>query len=203
MHTHTMLKSRGRILTFVGHTPTPTALPAPGKRYITFTSTLLHPVSRGSVHISSLSPQAQPDLNPNILGAEFDFQMLAHILKFTIGKLATTMPFGGDVKGFVMPPEGTAKNVLGKQGILDSEQASQEGKTDEAGRAIEEYLKKWVRTLFHPLGTAAMLPFEDGGVVNPELLVYGTNNLRVADASIIPLVRAFSHSVFLSKRQGK
>lgn len=33
-----------------------------------------------------------------------------------------------------------------------------------------------------------MLPLEQGGVVDPTLKVYGTNNVYVADAGIIPLV---------------
>lgn len=35
-------------------------------------------------------------------------------------------------------------------------------------------------------GTAAMAPQEIGGVVDGELKVYGTTNLRVVDASIFP-----------------
>ena len=39
---------------------------------------------------------------------------------------------------------------------------------------------------FHPVGTAAMLPRELGGVVDDKLLVYGVSRLSVVDASVIP-----------------
>lgn len=42
------------------------------------------------------------------------------------------------------------------------------------------------RSNFHPVGTASMLPREKGGVVDADLKVYGTENVRVIDASIIP-----------------
>lgn len=35
-----------------------------------------------------------------------------------------------------------------------------------------------------------MLPLELGGVVSPELLIYGTANLRVVDAGIVPLIQS-------------
>lgn len=39
----------------------------------------------------------------------------------------------------------------------------------------------------HPLGTCAMMPRLLGGVVDSDLRVYGTKNVRVVDASVMPL----------------
>ena len=36
-------------------------------------------------------------------------------------------------------------------------------------------------------GTASMLPRDLGGVVDSELKVYGTQNLRIMDLSVLPL----------------
>ena len=32
-----------------------------------------------------------------------------------------------------------------------------------------------------------MIPKKDGGVVDPEFKVYGTNNLRIVDGSVLPI----------------
>ena len=49
-----------------------------------------------------------------------------------------------------------------------------------------EWLKGSYAPNNHPVSTASMLPREDGGVVDSELMVYGTTNLRVVDASVLP-----------------
>ncbi len=44
-------------------------------------------------------------------------------------------------------------------------------------------------TIFHPVGTCAMGPHvDDGAVVDSRLRVHGIENLRVADASIMPTI---------------
>lgn len=53
----------------------------------------------------------------------------------------------------------------------------------------EEWKSFWLsrfRAGWHPVGSAAMLPREWGGVVNGDLKVYGTSNVRIVDASVIP-----------------
>lgn len=50
-----------------------------------------------------------------------------------------------------------------------------------------EWLRKSASTEFHPSSSCAMLPEKQGGVVDANLLVYGLSNVRVADASVIPI----------------
>lgn len=56
-----------------------------------------------------------------------------------------------------------------------------------------EELKAWIASRIspstgHPIGTASLAPRELGGVVGPDLRVYGTSKLSVADNSIMPLI---------------
>ena len=51
----------------------------------------------------------------------------------------------------------------------------------------EDWIRNAAGTEYHPSSTCAMLPRNKGGVVNPDLKVYGTRNLRVVDASVPPI----------------
>ena len=52
----------------------------------------------------------------------------------------------------------------------------------------KEYIRNSSGSMWHSTSTCAMLPKDRGGVVNENLIVYGTSNLRVVDASVMPLI---------------
>ncbi|MFF5208190.1 GMC family oxidoreductase [Streptosporangium sp. NPDC000396] len=66
------------------------------------------------------------------------------------------------------------------------------------GAETDEELTRWIRergeTLYHPVGTCRMGP-DDESVVDPSLRVRGVEGLRVADASIMPVInRGHTHA---------
>jgi choline dehydrogenase len=63
------------------------------------------------------------------------------------------------------------------------------------GANVVEYddIAAWIRrqytpTIYHPVGTAAKMPRELGGVVGEDLKVHGTERLSIVDASIMPSI---------------
>ncbi|KZW03649.1 alcohol oxidase [Exidia glandulosa HHB12029] len=152
------------IVMIPGFNPTGTVtVPTAGTSYLTVAAVLQHPFSRGSVHITSTDPVAKPAVDPNYLSVAFDKAVLLEGIKF-IRKLASTEPLASHIASFNDPPASST--------------------TDEQ---LEQYLKLGLESLKHPVGTCAMAPREIGGVVSEQLLVHGTVNLRVVDASVFPL----------------
>ncbi|KAK3290360.1 choline dehydrogenase [Chaetomium fimeti] len=140
------------------------ALGYTGGKFITLISTVMHPFSRGSVHIDSKHPHGKPVIDPNFMNNEYDHKALVEAAKFA-RQIANTEPIKSVWKAETEPGETV--------------------QTDEQWLA---YAKKTMGSFYHPVGTCAMLPRDDGGVVDAELRVYGTTNLRVVDNSIIPII---------------
>ncbi|EFQ33042.1 GMC oxidoreductase [Colletotrichum graminicola M1.001] len=125
----------------------------------------LLPFSRGSIHISETST-ANAIINPNYFLLDWDLLHQVQTAKF-IRKLYGTAPFS------------TYAGTETRPGVdVVAEDADIEGWTG--------YIKGNYRSNFHPVGTAAMMPREKGGVVDANLKVYGTTNVRVVDASVLP-----------------
>ncbi|KAL1605373.1 hypothetical protein SLS60_004921 [Paraconiothyrium brasiliense] len=138
--------------------------PRYGKGFTTIFAALMHAFARGYVHINPTDASAKPEYNPAFVSNEYDMKALVELSKY-IRKIATTAPFS--------------------EIWVDEYEPNLEVDTD---AEWEDFVRKNVNTFYHPVGTCSMLPREDGGVVDSMLTVYGTSNLRVVDASIIPLL---------------
>jgi alcohol oxidase len=54
------------------------------------------------------------------------------------------------------------------------------------GFSLDDWIADHVETTWHSLGTCAMRPQKDGGVVDGRLNVFGTEGLKCVDLSICP-----------------
>ncbi|KAL2268823.1 hypothetical protein VTJ83DRAFT_3669 [Remersonia thermophila] len=143
----------------------PAGHPLRGRGFFTILGGLMHPLSRGSVHVDPSDPAGKPPvLNPGLVGNEYDLAGLVALLK-----LARRLAQAPEVRALWE---------------VEYEPGEDAVRTDEDWKA---YVRNVTETVFHPTGSAAMRPRRDGGVVDARLTVYGTTNLKVADASIIPV----------------
>ncbi|KAF5963889.1 alcohol oxidase [Fusarium bulbicola] len=137
--------------------------PGTSPNFITIFSSIMHPMSRGSVHINGQAVKGKPIIDLNYLNNEYDIQALIEGARFT-RKVAETDPL---------------------RSVWAAEFEPGLGKRTDA--QLRDWAVKTVNSFYHPVGTCAMLPKKDGGLVDANLKVYGTNNLRVVDASIVPV----------------
>ncbi|KAJ0422354.1 hypothetical protein BJY00DRAFT_311075 [Aspergillus carlsbadensis] len=135
--------------------------------FVTILSSLNYPFSRSSVHITSQNPWAPSVIDHGILREPADLEFQARHTMLA-DKLTETPP--------IIP-------VLKKGG----NRLHSSKKVTDLNKA-QSLCKELALSMNDASGTCAMMPREDGGVVDPSLKVYGTSNLRVVDASIFPLL---------------
>ncbi len=123
----------------------------------------LVPESRGTVTLRSADPAAAPRIQPNYLESEADLRTMiagVRMVRDIMGQ-----PALGGHRGRELAP-------------------GAEVRTD---RELEAWLRSSAMTTFHPVGTCRM-----GGdpmaVVDARLQVRGLEGLRVADASVMPII---------------
>ncbi|KAL2793769.1 glucose-methanol-choline oxidoreductase [Aspergillus keveii] len=127
------------------------------------------PFSRGNAHISSADPAAKQVIDPRYFSHPLDLEIMARNL-LDVERLHKVAPLSNFIK-----PNGRRNHPDAFLSDLES---------------AKKYLRDTAKTAYHFCGTAAMLPREKGGVVDEQLKVYGTTNLRVCDASVFPLIPA-------------
>lgn len=144
--------------------------------YFAFTAVLARSFSRGTVHIVSPDPRSAPAIDPKYLDHPVDFELMVQGVLF-MQKIYETKPLADYCEDL---DDGTGKKIQDTYEIP--------GRIDR--KAAEKLVRQGTIPSWHPVGTCAMLPRQRGGVVDPQLKVYGVDSLRAIDASIMPtLVR--------------
>jgi choline dehydrogenase-like flavoprotein len=124
---------------------------------------LLRPVARGFLELASADPQARPVMHPRFLEERHDVETLIAGLR-EARRIFAAAPLAR-YRGDEIEP--------GREVVSDA--------------ALERAVRQQVGTAYHPVGTCRMGPETDPeAVVDPQLRVHGVQNLRVADASIMP-----------------
>lgn len=133
-------------------------------KYQTVNHVLIAPLSRGFVHINSSDIEEPAIINPQYYTHPLDIDI--HVASTKLArKIITASPGLGDLNSGEIEP----------------------GMKITSDEDVKSWLSNNVRSDWHPVGTCSMLPKNLGGVVDSNLKVYGTANLRIVDASIMPL----------------
>ncbi|KAH0435646.1 choline dehydrogenase [Colletotrichum camelliae] len=131
---------------------------------------LQKPLSRGTITINSTNPD--PSIAPLV-----DFNTISNPIDSLILIRAVAK-----ARAFMSSP--SVKSLAAVEMMPGPGAASD--------AEIEAIMRQsWVSSSFdHPVGTAAMMPKEWGGVVDGKLRVYGVKGLWVVDASVMPILPA-------------
>ncbi|KAG2121219.1 GMC oxidoreductase-domain-containing protein [Suillus cothurnatus] len=184
----------------------------PGK-YMTMFQYLEYPASRGKIHITSPSPYVEPFFDSGFMNNRADFAPIRWSYKKTREIARRMDAFRGELTSHhphfhpaspaasrdidiktakqMMPNGFTVGIHMGtwhKPGEpYDASKVHDEIKyTKDDDEAIDNWIADHVETTWHSLGTCAMKPRSEGGVVDHRLNVYGTQNLKCVDLSICP-----------------
>jgi len=124
---------------------------------------LMTPESRGTVSVVSADPRAPAAINPNYLGMPGDMDRFIHAMR--LAREIAAMP--------ALAPWCAGECLPGPAAASDND--------------LRAFARKAVTPFYHPVGTCRM-GREGHGVVDSQLRVHGVEGLRVADASIMPLI---------------
>lgn len=130
---------------------------------LTFHCNNMRPRSRGEIVLASPSPHDPPLIDPNYLSDPYDMQIMLACIRW-------------------------ARKVMAAKAMEDIAGPERYPGLDVRSDAeLEEYIRNYSETDYHPVGSCKMGQ-DRMAVVDNELKVHGLKGLRVADSSIMPTV---------------
>jgi len=123
---------------------------------------VIRPASRGTLRLASLDPAVPPLIDPAVLSCEADLDAMVAAIEL-------------------------CREIGGQDALADWRGPELYPGSSATGAALRDYIRQTAITYHHQAGTCRM--GQDAlAVVDPELRVHGVDGLRVADASVMPLV---------------
>ncbi len=123
----------------------------------------LNPESRGSINLRSADPADPPRIQPNYLQSDVDRRTM--IAGIRMIRAVIEQPAFAAYRGRELAP----------------------GEAVQSDTELTDWLRASAMTTFHPVGTCRM-GADPMSVVDAQLAVHGIAGLRVADASIMPII---------------
>ena len=154
------------------------AAPPEGKNRVSMLVCLEHPLSRGSIHITSSDPTEAPRIDPGYFRNGTDAKIMAEGIKW-MDKVCQQPVIKKSLGERILPPESASIKVRLPRPSCRFEHMLTVGVKSEEERV--EFVRNHISTQYHLIGTCTM-----GEVVDDKLKVKGVNNLRVIDASVFP-----------------
>jgi choline dehydrogenase len=139
----------------------------PLHKFNAFTASVcnLRPTSRGSVHLTSPDARVAPSIAPHYLSTQADLRVAADAIKLT-------------------------RRIVGAPAFARYEPREYlPGPAFQSDEDLKRAAGEIGTTIFHPVGTCRMGRADDpDAVVDAQLRVRGVQNLRVVDASVMPVI---------------
>jgi choline dehydrogenase-like flavoprotein len=134
---------------------------------LTITTVVVKPVSRGTVRLRSADPSAMPLVSPNLLREDADMAAMVAGQRFFLD-VFRSRPLADRIRRIAVPA------------AADPDEAT-----------LRDHCRRFVKTNYHPAGTAPMGADGDPmAVLDARMRVRGVSGLRVCDMSAVPDINA-------------
>ncbi|KAF8473606.1 hypothetical protein BDZ91DRAFT_651441 [Kalaharituber pfeilii] len=127
---------------------------------------IMHPLSRGYVQITSNDPLAVPLVDLRALTNPFDWDVMINSVRWQQQVMSQAPALKDDLGAAPVFPDPAADDATLKAALRSS---------------------LWP-SFAHLSGTCPLMKRKEGGCVDKKLRVYGVRNLRIVDASIMPII---------------